>query len=153
MSFQLYSPAFPAGELIPSKYTCDGEDISPPLHWKNAPENTRSFALVLDDPDAPVGTWDHWVLYNLPAETAALEEGFSARSDLPEGCLRGINSWRKPGYGGPCPPAGTHRYFFKLYALDVVLDLPFGATKAQLLTAMERHILDQVELMGIYSRK
>ncbi len=153
MSLKLTSKSFPAAGWIPSQYTCDGEDLSPPLQWADAPENTRSFALIADDPDAPAGTWVHWVLYNLSADLTGLEEGISKLAELPGGGLRGTNSWRRLSYGGPCPPTGTHRYFFQLFALDTMLDLPFGATKAQLLAAMQGHILEQTELMGRYCRR
>ncbi len=151
--FELTSPAFAPGEPIPSKYTCDGEDISPPLRWSDPPQDTQSFALIADDVDAPRGIWVHWVLYNLPIEKRALPEAVPPDADLPDGSRHGQNSWRRLGYGGPCPPSGTHRYFFKLYALDTVLDLAAGASKEQLLQAMEGHILAQTELMGLYTRK
>jgi Raf kinase inhibitor-like YbhB/YbcL family protein len=150
---ELTSTAFAPGEPIPRRYTCDGEDISPPLQWSDPPQGTQSFALIADDPDAPVGTWVHWVLYNLPAETGILPEAIPPDADLSDGSQHGKNSWRRLGYGGPCPPSGTHRYFFKLYALDTVLDLAAGASKKQVLQAMEGHILAQTELMGIYTRK
>jgi len=153
MPFELTSTAFASGELIPRKYTCDGEDISPPLQWNNPPRDTQSFALIADDPDAPRGTWVHWVLYNLPAETRALPEAVSPDAELPDGSRHGKNSWRRLGYGGPCPPSGTHRYFFKLYALDTMLNLAAGANKKQLLRAMEGHILAQAEVMGLYTRQ
>jgi len=153
MSFELTSPAFAHGETIPCKYTCDGEDISPPLRWSDPPQGTQSLALIADDPDAPIGTWVHWVLYNLPAETRGLPEAIPPDADLPDGSRHGRNSWRRLGYGGPCPPSGTHRYFFKLYALDTVLDLVASASKKQLLRTMERHILAQAELMGVYARQ
>ena len=153
MSFELTSPAFAHGEPIPRKYTCDGEDISPPLRWSDPPQGTQSLALIADDPDAPIGTWIHWVLYNLPAETRGLPETIPPDADLPDGSQHGQNSWRRLGYGGPCPPSGTHRYFFKLYALDAVLDLVASASKKQLLRAMERHVLAQAELMGVYARR
>jgi Raf kinase inhibitor-like YbhB/YbcL family protein len=149
MTFELTSSAFAQGEAIPVKYTCDGEDISPPLRWSDPPASTQSFALIADDPDAPVGTWVHWVLFNLPAETRELPE----QATPPGGSQGGKNSWKRTGYGGPCPPGGTHRYFFKLYALDTMLDLAAGATKEQLLKAMEDHILGQAEVMGTYSRR
>ena len=152
MPFELTSTAFTPGEPIPRKYTCDGEDISPPLRWSDPPQNTRSFALIADDPDAPMGTWVHWVLYNLPAETRTLPEAVPPDADLPDGSRHGKNGWPRLGYGGPCPPSGTHRYFFKLYALDTVLELAAGASKKQLLRAMEGHILGQAELMGLYTR-
>jgi Raf kinase inhibitor-like YbhB/YbcL family protein len=154
MAFELTSAAFGPGEAIPRKYTCDGEDISPPLEWGDPPPGTQSFVFIFDDPDAPVGTWVHWVLYNLPAETRALPEAVPADADLADGGWHGENSWRRLGYGGPCPPSGTHRYFFKLYALDTVLDdLDAGASKKELLKAMEGHVLAEAELMGTYSRK
>ncbi|GAB4532305.1 MAG: YbhB/YbcL family Raf kinase inhibitor-like protein [Anaerolineae bacterium] len=153
MAFELTSSAFAAGESIPVKYTCDGDDISPPLAWGDPPQGTQSFALINDDPDAPVGTWDHWILYNLPAEARSLPEGVPPDAELADGSRHGQNSWRRLGYGGPCPPSGTHRYFFKLYALDTTLDLAPGANKKRLLQAMEGHILGQAELMGVYRRK
>lgn len=148
MPFELTSSAFAPGERIPTKYTCDDQDISPPLRWSDPPQGTQSFALIADDPDAPVGTWVHWVIFNLPAETRDLPE----QAGLPGDSRDGKNSWGRTGYGGPCPPSGTHRYFFKLYALDAMLDLAAGADKEQLLQAMESHTLAQTELMGTYSR-
>lgn len=153
MPFELTSTAFAPGEPIPRKYTCDGEDISPPLQWSDPPPGTQTLALISDDPDAPVGTWVHWVLYNLPTETRALPEAVALDADLPDGSRNGQNSWRRLGYGGPCPPSGAHRYFFKLYALDTALDLSAGASKEQLLRTMEGHILAQAEVMGIYTRQ
>ncbi len=152
MTFSLTSPAFATGAAIPRKYTCDGEDASPPLAWSGAPQGTRGFALVMDDPDAPGGTWDHWVLYGLRADAVALPEGAPAVPTLEGGVRQGKNSWGRVGYGGPCPPRGVHRYFFKLYALDVALDLAPGATKAQLLAAVRGHVLAEAELMGRYGR-
>ncbi len=149
----LTSAAFSHGAMIPKRYTCDGEDISPPLSWSEPPEKTQSFALIMDDPDAPMGTWVHWVIYNIPATARSLPEGVPADGDLPDGSRHGRNSWRRLGYGGPCPPSGTHRYFFKLYALDTVLPLAAGATKEELLKAMEGHIVAQAELMGRYARR
>lgn len=149
MSFRITSPAFETGQIIPQKYSCKGEDISPPLAWANPPEGTQSFALICDDPDAPGKTWDHWIVYNLSGETDALPENASVR--LPEGALHGKNSWGRNDYGGPCPPSGTHRYFFKLYALDATLSLKEGSTKPELLKAMEGHLLAQSEIMGTYS--
>ncbi len=153
MAFELTSTAFANGDPIPMKYTCDDQDISPPLQWKDPPEGTRSFALICDDPDAPGGTWVHWVLYNLPASTLSLPEAVPSDADLPDRGRHGQNSWGRPGYGGPCPPGGTHRYFFKLYALDAELDLAAGASKEELLRAMEGHILASTETMGVYSRE
>jgi Raf kinase inhibitor-like YbhB/YbcL family protein len=149
----LTSSAFTHGSMIPKQYTCDGKDISPPLSWSDPPEKTQSFALIMDDPDAPLGTWVHWVIYNLPATARGLGEGVPPDADLPDGSRQGRNSWRRIGYGGPCPPSGTHRYFFKLYALDTVLPLASGATKEELLKAMEGHIVAQAELMGRYARR
>jgi Raf kinase inhibitor-like YbhB/YbcL family protein len=149
--FNLTSPAFANGETIPSGYTCDGGDISPPLQWSQPPPGTGSLALIADDPDAPVGTWVHWVIYDLPADLRSLPEAVPAGAELPQGGRHGQNSWKRTDYGGPCPPGGTHRYFFKLYALDSLLGLDAGATKAQLLKAMQGHILAQAELMGTYT--
>ena len=153
MPFELTSPGFAHEESIPSKYTCDGEDVSLPLQWGDPPQGTRGFALIMDDPDAPAGTWVHWVLYGLPADARALPEGVAPDAELTGGGRHGENSWGRLGYGGPCPPSGTHRYFFKLYALDAALDMDSGVSKEQLLQATEGHILAQAELMGTYSRK
>ena len=152
MAFELTSTAFTQGEPIPRKYTCDGQDISPPLQWSDPPSATQSLALIADDPDAPVGVWVHWVLYNLPASSRGLPEAVPSDAELADGSRHGRNSWRRLGYGGPCPPRGTHRYFFKLYALDTMPDLAAGADKKQLLKAMEGRILAQAELMGTYAR-
>jgi Raf kinase inhibitor-like YbhB/YbcL family protein len=146
MKMALTSPAFNNGDPIPERFTCDGEDISPELDWFGLPDDTVSLALIMDDPDAPGGTWVHWVLYNLPMDLTGLREGMD---DVGQD---GANSWNSTGYGGPCPPSGTHRYFFKLYALDVTLDLEPGADKAALLDAIEGHVVGQAELMGTYSR-
>lgn len=148
MSIGLTSPVFKNGEAIPQKYSCDGEDISPPLHWDNVPAGTTSLALILDDPDAPRGTWVHWVLYNIPPDTNDLPENVAPVDSLPGGGSQGNNSWKRVGYGGPCPPGGTHRYFFKIYALDTLLNLDAGATKEDVLRAIEGHILAQGQLMG-----
>ena len=153
MSLQIASPAFSPGEMIPKKFTCDGPDLSPKLTWNEPPANTHSFALIMDDPDAPMGTWVHWVLYDLPAETKSLDEGVSKREQLDSGARQGRNDFGKIGYGGPCPPPGKpHRYFFKLYALDSKLNLKSGATKADVERAMQGHILAQAELIGRYAR-
>ncbi len=152
MSFSLVSPAFAPGGLIPAQYTCDGADISPPLSWQNVPASAKSLALICDDPDAPVGIWVHWVLYDLPAEIQGLPENIPPKETLENGAKQGINDFRKIGYGGPCPPGGIHRYFFKIYALDDFLNLPPGATKSELLKAMKGHIMEQAELIGKYSR-
>lgn len=152
MSIQITSSAFEQGQAIPAKYTCTGsgtgKDISPPLAWGEPPAGTQSFALIMDDPDAPVGTWDHWILFNIPASTRSLPESMPVNSGFPGG----NNSWGKTGYGGPCPPSGTHRYFFKLYALDELLAISEGATKGELEKAMVGHILAQGELMGTFSK-
>lgn len=153
MAFQLKSSAFQANGEIPRKYTCDGPDVSPPLAWTHPSEGTRSFALIVDDPDAPVGTWVHWVLYDLPASVRELPEGVPKNQELDNGAKQGRNDFRRIGYGGPCPPPGpAHRYFFKLYALDRSTGLKAGATKDELLRAMEGHILAQMELVGRYKR-
>ena len=149
---EIKSSAFGSGEMIPAKYTCDGADVSPPLEWSESPAGTKSFALICDDPDAPMGTWVHWVIYDIPPAATMLAEGITREKDLPGGGTQGINDFRKIGYGGPCPPGGTHRYFFKLYALDAMLGLKPGITKDQLLTAMRGHILAEAELMGTYRR-
>lgn len=150
----LASPAFSHNDEIPTRYTCQGENVSPPLKWSNPPPGTKSFALILDDPDAPdpaapQRTWVHWVLYNIPLEAYGLPEAVTAR-DLPEGTQQGLNDWQKSGYGGPCPPIGRHRYFHKLYALDVVLEVLDEPTKARLEEAMQGHILSKAELIGTY---
>jgi len=152
MSFELISEAFAYGEPIPRRYTCDGDDVSPPLRWGDPPAETRSFVLIMDDPDAPMGTWDHWVLFDIPAEARALPEAVPPDAEPATGGRHGRNSWQRLGYGGPCPPRGTHRYFFRLYALDTVLDLPAGVDKGRVMRVMEGHVLAQAELMGTYSR-
>ncbi len=153
MAFELKSSAFSAGEEIPKKFTCEGPDVSPALSWGEAPPGTQSFGLIMDDPDAPVGTWVHWVIYNLPPDARELSENLAKDKELPNGARQGTNDFKKFGYGGPCPPPGpAHRYFFKLYALDTKLDLKAGASKADLEKAMQGHILGQAELMGRYQR-
>ena len=152
MALQITSTAFSDGEMIPKRYTCDGPDISPDLSWTDVPGDTKSLALICDDPDAPVGTWVHWVLFNIPTGEKGLPAEIAPETALPNGAIHGINDFRKPGYGGPCPPGGTHRYFFKLYALDTVLSLGSGATKAQVVEAMQGHILAEAQLMGKYKR-
>ena len=148
------SSAFEQGERIPAKYTCDGSDNSPPLKWAGMPPGTKSFALICDDPDAPAGTWVHWVLFNLRATATELDEKVEPAGTLPDGTNQGTNSFTKIGYGGPCPPPGKpHRYFFRLYALDTDLALKPGATKQELLDAMEKHILAQGQIMGSYQRR
>jgi len=146
------SSAFGEGGMISQQYTCDGKNVSPPLKWSEPPEETGSFALISDDPDAPAGTWVHWVVYNIPADVRELPENIPSTENLSDGTVQGITDFRSIGYGGPCPPSGTHRYYFKVYALDAMLDLSSGASKQQLLAAMEGHILAQGELMGRYAR-
>lgn len=155
MSLTLTSPAFEHHGAIPAAHTCEGVDLSPPLAWTGAPAGTRSWALIVDDPDAPDPaaprrTWVHWVVYNLPADTTGLAAGASTR--LPPGTLEGTNDWDRTGYGGPCPPIGRHRYFHKLYALDAVLPDLGEPTKAQLERAMEGHVLARAELVGTYQK-
>ncbi len=156
MTFSLTSPAFAAGQDIPIDYTCEAGDVSPPLTWSGVPAGTKSLALVVDDPDAPDPaapkmTWVHWVLYNLPPTATGLPQAV-ATDELPPGTLCGTNDWKRTGYGGPCPPIGRHRYFFKLYALDTLLPDLKHPTKAQLEQAMEGHILGKAELMGYYQK-
>ena len=156
MAFALTSPAFTHDARIPKQYTGEGQDLSPPLEWAATPEGTKAFALICDDPDAPRGTWDHWLLWNLPAALRKLPEGVPTTKTLPDlgGAVQGANSWPKIGYGGPMPPPGhgTHHYHFVLYALDQVLDLAPGANKAALQKAMKGHVLAEARLMGTYSR-
>jgi hypothetical protein len=152
MTIQITSPAFKEGAMIPAKYTADGLDISPPLQWQGVPKGAAGIALINDDPDAPMGTWVHWVLYNLPPDTNSLPEGVPCDDTLENGAMQGRTDFGSTGYGGPAPPSGTHRYYFKLYALDTMLQLPPGATKAQLEKAMKNHILAQATLMGKYKR-
>lgn len=150
----LTSPAFAEGDPIPQRYTCDGADVSPPLSWSGAPAGTVSFALIVDDPDAPVGTWVHWVLFNIPADQRGLGEDLPAGDRLDDGSIHGRNGWGDLGYGGPCPPAGsTHEYAFKLYALDTTLELDPGAKKRAVTSAIEGHLLGYAILRGTYSRE
>jgi Raf kinase inhibitor-like YbhB/YbcL family protein len=151
---EITSPSFERGKTIPSKHTCDGGDSSPPLRFGPSPAGTKTLALVCDDPDAPRGTWVHWVIYNVPASARELLEGVPTVESLPDGSLQGKNDFGRIGYGGPCPPAGTsHRYFFKLYALDTEMKLKPGATKQELEGQLRGHVLAQGTLIGIYSRK
>lgn len=153
MSIQIASPAFSEGNPIPKKYTCDAEDVSPPLAWSGVPADTKSLALIADDPDAPVGTWVHWVIFDLPPTLTGLKEGIAKVPTIDVGGVQGNNDFRRVGYGGPCPPRGKpHRYFFKLYALDKLLELKSGASKADVEKAMRGHILAQGQLIGTYSR-
>ncbi len=156
MSLVLKSAAFTEGGVIPLKYTCEGDDIAPPLEWQGVPEKTQSLVLIVDDPDAPDPeaprmTWVHWVVYNLPADVRGLPEGATV-DILPVGTLQGVNDWHKQAYGGPCPPIGRHRYFHKLYALDTVLEDMQVPTKAQVEAAMQGHIIAQTELVGTYKK-
>lgn len=153
----LTSPSFAHEGEIPAHFTCDGNDISPALHWLGIPEGSKSLVLIVDDPDAPDPAapkmiWAHWVLYNIPPVTNGLAEGVTEKN-LPPGTLQGINDWKRTGYGGPCPPIGNHRYFFKLYALDTVLPDLHHPTKTQLEQAMQNHIVGQTELIGRYQRR
>lgn len=157
MTFSLQSPAFQQGREIPSVHTCEGEDASPQLAWSGVPAGAKSLALIVDDPDAPDPkapkmTWVHWVLYGLPATSTGLP-GAASSTDLPAGTREGVNDWKRTGYGGPCPPIGRHRYFFKLYALDTVLPDLGSPTKPKLEQAMEGHVLGKVELMGTYQKQ
>jgi len=156
MTFMLTSPAFANGERIPKQYTGEGTDSSPPLEWTDPPDGTQSLALICDDPDAPAGTWDHWLIWNIPADRRNLPEGIPATETVADlgGACQGNNSWPKIGYGGPMPPPGhgVHHYHFRLYALDTALELAPGADKTALLNAMEGHILAEAKLTGLYSR-
>ncbi len=152
MALKLTSSAFGPGQPIPPDYSCRGRSISPALAWSGAPAGTASFALIVNDPDAPMGTYVHWVIYNIPSTSAGLREDVAPQPTLPDGTTQGRNSANHRYYDGPCPPSGTHRYFFKLYALDAKLDLPSGATADQLAKAMQGHILAQAELMGTFSK-
>jgi Raf kinase inhibitor-like YbhB/YbcL family protein len=148
MTLTLTSTAFADGKAIPDQYSCWGEGVSPPLQWSGAPAGTKSFALIVDDPDAPSGTYVHWVIYNIPSSSMGLAKAVAPDAKLPDGSLQGANSSRRTGFTSPCPPSGTHRYYFKLHALDMALDLGSGASKDQLLKAMQGHVLAQGQLMG-----
>lgn len=157
MALTLTSSAFTADSTIPKEFTCDGVDDSPPLAWQGAPQGTLSYALIMDDPDAPPGTWVHWVLFNIPADAQGLDRAVEKKETLESGAKHGIvwgvNEFTRVGYYGPCPPPGKpHRYFFKLYALDILLNLPAKAAKAQVEQAMEDHILGEASLVGLYGR-
>lgn len=156
MAFILASPAFANNGSVPKQYTCEGDDISPPLRWSGAPQGTKSFALIIDDPDAPdprapTMTWVHWVVYDIPADAQGLPEG-AANGGLPAGARQGLNDWKRAAYGGPCPPIGRHRYFHRLYALDTVRPGLGHVTKAQLLDAMKGHVLAEAQLVGTYQK-
>jgi Raf kinase inhibitor-like YbhB/YbcL family protein len=149
---EITSKAFLSGEIIPPKYTCDGSDVSPPLEWSFAPQDTKCFAIVCDDPDAPIGNWVHWVIFNIPGESTYLPESVPPEESLPDGSRQGINDFGNIGYGGPCPPGGTHRYYFTLYALNTLLNLEPTASKQELINVMNGHTLAQCQLMGRYRR-
>jgi Raf kinase inhibitor-like YbhB/YbcL family protein len=153
MGLMVMSQAFKNGEPIPSKYACDGEDISPPISWSGAPQQTRSYALIVDDIDAPMGKFTHWVIFNIPAVESSLEEGVPTVGTLSNGATQGRNGFGQIGYGGPCPPSGTHRYVFHLYALDTLLSLQASFTERDVLEAMKGHVLAEGELAGLYSRR
>jgi Raf kinase inhibitor-like YbhB/YbcL family protein len=153
MAFELTSSAFKEGERIPDRYTCEGEDVSPPLHWSVPPAATKSFVVIADDPDAPGGTWVHWVIYNLSLDLRGLPESIPAKDHWLNGALQGLTDFKRVGYGGPCPPPGKpHRYYFKLYALDAVLNLKPRTTKIQVLEACKGHVLAEAQLMGRFGR-
>lgn len=151
---EISSGAFKDGQPIPIQYTCGGKNISPPLTWKGAPGNTQSFVLMVDDPDSPTGIWTHWALFNVPSDISELDEDFTKPQAATPSAKEGLNSFKKVGYGGPCPPAGKqHRYFFKIYALDITLNLQSGASRNDIEAAMTKHILAIGQLMGTYQRK
>ncbi len=146
------SSVFDEGQPIPTKYTCSGIDVSPPLEWNSIPDETLSIAIICEDPDAPGGTWSHWVIFNLPADTLSLSEHVMSREIMDNDAIQGLNDFGKVGYGGPCPPSGTHRYYYKIYALDVKLNLPPRTTRETFLKSINGHILDQGQIMGTYRR-
>jgi hypothetical protein len=152
MDIKIKSTAFEDGGLIPVKYSCDGENVSPPLFWSTTAAGIKSYALICDDPDAPAGTWVHWVIYNIPENAAALPEFVPAGKNLDNGSSQGLNDFGNTSYGGPCPPSGTHRYFFKIYAIDTILNLKGDVTKEILLNAIKGHIIAEGQLIGKYSR-
>jgi len=153
MEITVRSASFEEGGMILARYTCDGLDVSPPLSWGDPPDSTESFALIGDDPDAPMGTWVHWVMFNIPPDARGLPENIPSSPTLSDGSVQGITDFGTVGYGGPCPPSGTHRYFFKLYALDTKLDLPQGASKKDVESAMKGHIIASGQIMGTYRRQ
>ena len=144
----LTSSAFENNKEIPEKYSCDGQDINPPLSLEGIPEETKSLVLIMDDPDAPMGTWDHWIVFNIKPSTKTIAE-----NSVPPGAVQGVNSFKKITYGGPCPPSGTHHYLFKLYALDTILDLDENTNKQDVERAMKGHVVAQTKLVGMYSKK
>ena len=149
-AMKLISSAFAEGQRIPRQYTCDGVNVSPPFEWSGIPKSAQTLAIIADDPDAPAGTWVHWVLYNLPAANIGMVENLPQDETLKAGGFQGKNDFEKIGYGGPCPPSGTHRYFFKIYAIDMELPLKAGATRADVEKAMADHVVAQAQLMGTY---
>ncbi len=152
-NIEIKSPEFKSEDMMPAKYTCDGGNFSPPLSWDGIPKDAKSLVLICDDPDAPMGTWVHWLIYNMPPASKGLQEGVLPVESFSHDTKQGINDFKEIGYGGPCPPSGVHRYFFKLYALDSKLNLPAGATKKELLVAMKEHILAQAEMIGKYEKR
>ena len=153
MELKITSPAFENEGMIPSKYTDDGDDVSPPLKIETVPEGTKSLALIADDPDVPIGTWIHWTMWNIPPDKTEMSEAIPTDTKLPDGSVQGMTTFGRHGYGGPAPPRGTHRYYFKFYALDTQLNLPEKSGKKELLKAMEGHIIAQGQLMGKYKRR
>lgn len=152
-AMEIKSDAFKEGEYISAKYTCDSINISPSLSWDKVPQGTKSFVIICDDPDAPVGTWVHWVIFNIPQNKRELKEGIPLKGVFSDGITQGVNDFGKLGYGGPCPPKGSpHRYFFKLYALDTILDLKEGAAKKEVEKAMKGHIIAETKIVGLYRR-
>jgi Raf kinase inhibitor-like YbhB/YbcL family protein len=149
---EIKSSVFKEGTLIPSRYTCDDIDVSPPLEWSHYPAGTKTFALICDDPDAPMGTYVHWVIFNIPGHITSLSENIPGTDHLSNGALQGRNDFGRSGYGGPCPPSGTHRYYFKLYAVNREIDSRQGMTKNELLKAIEGHVLAEAQIMGRYKR-
>jgi Raf kinase inhibitor-like YbhB/YbcL family protein len=153
MELKVTSTAFEEGGMIPAKYTADGQDISPSIAWTSVPDEAKSIVLICDDPDAPMGTWVHWLVWNIPPDMTSLDENMAPDAELSSGIRQGTTDFRRIGYGGPAPPSGVHRYFFKVYALDTILDLPAGATKPKLEEAMDGHVLAKGELIGRYTRQ
>lgn len=152
MVIKIKSSAFEEGEIIPKKYSCEGVNVSPPLQWSSSPADVESFVLICEDPDAPSGLWAHWIIFNLPAETTALPEFIMEREVLENGAQQGLNDFGTIGYRGPCPPGGTHRYYYRIFALDIMLHLTSRINRQDLLEAMIGHIIDQGHIMGIYTR-
>ena len=153
MVFKITSNSFKDGEMIPDKYTCEGDNISPNLKWDNLPEGTKSLSLIMEDVDSIIGIWVHWILFNIPADQKELQEDIPRDKVLANGSMQGVTNFESTGYGGPCPRIGTHRYYFRFFALDSVLDIEPGATKEQLLKEMEGHVIATSELMGRYRKK